>query len=80
MLRAGGVEEWIAMITALAAPAAETAGFLIGRVLTVALAVALIVWGVRLQGRGRKTAGIIAIVVGALLALALLASLTRGLR
>lgn len=70
------------MITALAAsaaPAAETAGFLVGRLLTAAVAVLLIVWGVRARGRGRTTGGVIAIVVGAVLVLGLLASLTRGL-
>ncbi len=70
------------MITALAvaaAPAAETAGFLVGRLLIAALAVLLIVGGVRARGRGRTTGGVVAIVVGALLVLGLLASITRGL-
>lgn len=67
------------MITLLAAPPAEVAGYLIGRIAMTAVAVLLIVWGVRLTGRGRKAGGIVAIVAGALLALGLLASLTRGL-
>ena len=67
------------MTTVLAAPPAETAGFLVGRIVMIAVAVLLIVWGVRLQGRGRRAAGVFVIVAGALVALGLLASLTRGL-
>ncbi|WP_091560195.1 hypothetical protein [Klenkia taihuensis] len=66
------------MTTVLAAAAAEQAGFLVGRLLTVALAVLLVVWGTRLRRRGRTGAGIAAIVVGALLALGLLASIAGG--
>ncbi|GHE07620.1 hypothetical protein GCM10011381_04810 [Klenkia taihuensis] len=73
-----GLAEWAPVTTVLAAAAAEQAGFLVGRLLTVALAVLLVVWGTRLRRRGRTGAGIAAIVVGALLALGLLASIAGG--
>ena len=72
------ITDVLAPSTTVLADAASAAGALTARLLTTALAVGLIVWGVRVRRGGHRVGGVLMIVLGVVLVLGLLSSLVNG--
>jgi len=71
----------ITLASTVTAAAAQTAGFVLGAVVFVAVAVVMIVGGLRIRRRGTAGAqvgGVVLVVLGALLVLGALANIAGG--
>lgn len=68
--------------TVLLADAAEATGVVVGRIIFIAIAVALVVFGIRMISAattgGRRALGIVLLVIGVLFVLGTLVSLAGG--